>query len=125
MGTDFKSVMSRDEQGRWVRLPRTPARTFLGIRHGVCQFVLHAGYHMEVQVERDANIRSQWRIVRPGRSGGELSAAIAITGAGVTGLPVIRTAPRLTSIATTSSKLPAEFGVAEEEPDGPRAGLPR
>ena len=46
--------------------------------------------------------------MRPGRSGGELSAAIAITGAGVTGLPVIRTAPRLTSIATTSSKLPAE-----------------
>ena len=26
MGTDFKSVMPRDERGRWVRLPRTPVR---------------------------------------------------------------------------------------------------
>ena len=25
---DFKSVMPRDERGRWVRLPRTPATTF-------------------------------------------------------------------------------------------------
>ena len=28
MGTDFKSVMPRDERGRWVRLPRTPAKNF-------------------------------------------------------------------------------------------------
>ena len=25
---DFKSVMPRDERGRWVRLPRTPAKNF-------------------------------------------------------------------------------------------------
>ena len=28
-GGNFKSVMPRDERGRWVRLPRTPARLFL------------------------------------------------------------------------------------------------
>ena len=27
-GGDFKSVMPRDERGRWVRLPRTPANVF-------------------------------------------------------------------------------------------------
>ena len=42
---------------------------------------------------------------------------------GAADLPVIRTAPHLTSIATTSAKFPAKFGVAEEEPAGPRAGL--
>ncbi len=26
---DFKSVMPRDERGRWVRLPRTPANVFV------------------------------------------------------------------------------------------------
>ena len=26
INTFFKSVMPRDERGRWVRLPRTPAR---------------------------------------------------------------------------------------------------
>ncbi len=30
VSTDFKSVMPRDERGRWVRLPRTPANV---IRH--------------------------------------------------------------------------------------------
>ena len=29
---DFKSVMPRDERGRWVRLPRTPARQHLGTK---------------------------------------------------------------------------------------------
>jgi hypothetical protein len=28
VSTDFKSVMPRDERGRWVRLPRTPANDF-------------------------------------------------------------------------------------------------
>ena len=33
LGTDFKSVMPRDERGRWVRLPRTPARQFQARNH--------------------------------------------------------------------------------------------
>jgi len=52
-----------------------------------------------------------------GNSAGPFTAAVAVS--------VIRTAPHLTSIATTSAKLSVKFGVAEEEPDGPRAGLPR
>jgi len=32
IGTYFKSVMPRDEWGRWVRLPRTPARYKLGTK---------------------------------------------------------------------------------------------
>ena len=30
IATDFKSVMTRDGRGRWVRLPRTSAREILG-----------------------------------------------------------------------------------------------
>ena len=32
IGTDFESVMPRDERGRWVRLPRTSARPLLGTK---------------------------------------------------------------------------------------------